>query len=143
NLERCTALRESCEWVSPAVSLCAGRGASAHATRTNAAARCTGLSRGTSIEQDCRTDMLPAILDDLKVLDLSEGLAGPICAKILADFGADVIKVEPPKGDAGRAVAPFFGQEPHPEKSLVFLLANLNKRGVRLNLEDPDGRELF
>lgn len=87
--------------------------------------------------------MLPAILDDLKVLDLSQGLAGPICAKILADFGADVIKVEPPKGDAGRAMAPFFGNEPHPEKSLVFLLANLNKRGVRLNLEDPDGRELF
>ena len=87
--------------------------------------------------------MLPAILDDLKVLDLSQGLAGPICAKILADFGADVIKVEPPAGDAGRRIAPYFGQEPHPEKSLVFLLANLNKRGVRLDLDAADGRELF
>ena len=49
--------------------------------------------------------MLPATLDDLKVLDLSQGLAGPVCAKILADFGADVVKVEPLKGDAeiGRA----------------------------------------
>ncbi|MCC7079171.1 MAG: CoA transferase [Burkholderiales bacterium] len=87
--------------------------------------------------------MLPATLDDLKVLDLSQGLAGPICAKILADFGADVIKVEPPAGDAGRRMGPFFGAAPHPEKSLVFLLANLNKRGVRLNLDDADGRALL
>ena len=87
--------------------------------------------------------MLPATLDDLKVLDLSQGLAGPMCAKILADFGADVIKVEPPGGDVARTMAPHFGNEPHPEKSLIFLLANLNKRGVRLNLDDPNGRDLL
>ena len=87
--------------------------------------------------------MLPAILDDLRVLDLSQGLAGPICAKIFADFGADVIKVEPPAGDAGRRMGPYFGEAAHLEKSLVFLLANLNKRGVRLNLDDADGRELL
>ncbi len=87
--------------------------------------------------------MPPATLDDVKVLDLSQGLAGPICAKILADFGADVIKVEPLGGDTGRAMAPYFGNDPHPEKSLVFLLANLNKRGVTLNLDDPDGRDLL
>ncbi len=87
--------------------------------------------------------MQPATLDDLKVLDLSQGLAGPICAKILADFGADVIKVEPPAGDVARSMAPHFGNDPHPEKSLVFLLANLNKRGVTLNLDAPDGRELL
>ena len=87
--------------------------------------------------------MLPATLDDLKVLDLSQGLAGPICAKILADFGADVVKVEPPGGDTARAMAPHFGNDPHPEKSLIFLLANLNKRGVTLNLDDPAGRELL
>ena len=87
--------------------------------------------------------MLPATLDDVKVLDLSQGLAGPICAKILADFGADVIKVEPPAGDSGRTMAPHFGNDPHPEKSLVFLLANLNKRGVKLNLDDPDGQALL
>lgn len=85
--------------------------------------------------------MLPATLDDLKVLDLSQGLAGPICAKILADFGADVLKVEPPSGDAARSMAPYFGDEAHPEKSLVFLLANLNKRGVTLDLNDADGRD--
>src|ERR671910_767774 len=87
--------------------------------------------------------MLPATLDDLKVLDLSQGLAGPICAKILADFGADVIKVEPPAGDAARSMAPHFGNEPHPKKTLFFLLANLNKRGVPLNLNDPEGGELL
>ena len=53
--------------------------------------------------------MLPAILDDLKVLDLSQGLAGPICAKILADFGADVIKAEMPgTGDSLRQLGPFY-----------------------------------
>ena len=87
--------------------------------------------------------MLPATLDDLKVLDLSQGLAGPICAKILADFGADVIKVEPPGGDSARSMGPHFNNDCHPEKSLIFLLANLNKRGIRLDLEDPDGRDLL
>jgi crotonobetainyl-CoA:carnitine CoA-transferase CaiB-like acyl-CoA transferase len=87
--------------------------------------------------------MLPATLDDLKVLDLSQGLAGPVCAKILADFGADVVKVEPLKGDAARNMAPFFGNAPHPEKSLVYLLANLNKRGVKVNFEDAEGRALI
>jgi crotonobetainyl-CoA:carnitine CoA-transferase CaiB-like acyl-CoA transferase len=101
------------------------------------------LLNAPSIEHDRRTTMLPATLDDLKVLDLSQGLAGPLCAKILGDFGADVIKVEPPGGDAARSMAPHFGNDPHPEKSLVFLLANLNKRGVRLNLEAPEGRELL
>jgi crotonobetainyl-CoA:carnitine CoA-transferase CaiB-like acyl-CoA transferase len=87
--------------------------------------------------------MPPAALDDLRVLDLSQGLAGPLCAKILADFGADVIKVEPLGGDAARAMAPFFGGRRHPEKSLVYLLANLNKRGIKLNLDDADGRALL
>lgn len=87
--------------------------------------------------------MLPAALDDVKVLDLSQGLAGPICAKILADFGADVVKVEPPGGDAARLTPPHFGNDPHPEKSLIFLIANLNKRGVRLKLDDPEGQELL
>ena len=87
--------------------------------------------------------MLAATLDDLKVLDLSQGLAGPICAKILADFGADVVKVEPLSGDAGRSMAPHFGNVPHPEKSLIFLLANLNKRGITLNLDDAAGRDLL
>jgi len=88
--------------------------------------------------------MMPsAVLDDVKVLDLSQGLAGPLCAKILADFGAEVIKVEPPEGDAARRMAPYFGNDADPEKSLIFLLANLNKRGIKLNLNDTQGRDLL
>ncbi|RPI41604.1 MAG: CoA transferase [Betaproteobacteria bacterium] len=87
--------------------------------------------------------MQPASLDDLKVLDLSQGIAGPLCAKILGDFGADVTKVEPLEGDKARRMAPFFGEEPHPEKSLVYLLVNLNKRGVKLNFEDKAGQDLL
>ncbi len=86
--------------------------------------------------------MQHASLDDIKVLDLSQGLAGPLCAKILADFGADVIKVEPLEGDRARRLAPFAGNESHPEKSLVYLLANLNKRGIKLNFDTPAGQDL-
>jgi CoA:oxalate CoA-transferase len=87
--------------------------------------------------------MLPAVLDDLLVLDISQGIAGPLCARLLGDYGADVIKIEPPGGDRGRRMPPFFHDDPDPEKSLFFLLLNLNKRGVTLNLEQPEGADLF
>ena len=82
-------------------------------------------------------------LDDVRVLDISQGMVGPLCAKLLADFGADVIKVEPPGGEAGRSMPPFFHDDPHPDKSLIFLLANLNKRGITLDLESPEGQKIF
>ena len=85
----------------------------------------------------------PSALDDLRVLDISQGIAGPLCARLLGDFGADVIKIEPPGGDCGRRMPPFFHDDPDPEKSLFFLLTNLNKRGVVLDLEQPEGAELF
>ena len=87
--------------------------------------------------------MLPAALDDLKVLDISQGIAGSYCAKLLADFGADVIKVEPPGGEALRTMGPFFHDDPHPEKSLIFLVLNLNKKGITLNLETSSGANIF
>ncbi len=87
--------------------------------------------------------MTPSALDDVTVLDISQGIAGPLCAKLLGDFGADVIKAEPPSGDPARTMGPFFNDDPHPEKSLLFLLANLNKRGITLNLETPTGRQMF
>jgi crotonobetainyl-CoA:carnitine CoA-transferase CaiB-like acyl-CoA transferase len=87
--------------------------------------------------------MLPAVLDDLLVLDLSQGIAGPICARLLGDYGADVIKIEPPGGECGRRMPPFFLDDPDPEKSLFFLMANLNKRGISLDLEKPEGADLF
>ena len=87
--------------------------------------------------------MMSSALDDVRVLDISQGIAGPLCARLLADFGADVIKVEPPDGEAGRSMPPFFHDDPHPEKSLFFLLANLNKRGITLDLESTAGAGIF
>ncbi len=87
--------------------------------------------------------MGPSAMDDIRVLDISQGIAGPFCAKILGDFGADVIKVEPPGGESGRTMGPFFHDDPNPEKSLFFLLLNLNKRGTTLNLETTTGAKIF
>ena len=65
---------------------------------------------------------------------------GAACAKHLADFGADVVKVEPPDGDPMRHVGPFTGDEPHPERSALFLYLNANKRGVCLDLQSEESR---
>lgn len=81
----------------------------------------------------------PLALDDLRVLDLSAGIAGPLAARLIGDFGADVIKVEPPGGESGRRTPPFFQDDPDPEKSLFYLMLNLNKRGITLNLDTEEG----
>ena len=64
------------------------------------------------------------LMDGLTVLDLTQGAAGPFCTKQLAQFGADVIKVEPPGGDEARRAGPFAGDQPHPETSALFLYLN-------------------
>ncbi len=60
-------------------------------------------------------------LDDLRVIDLSQGIAGPYCAKLLADCGAEVIKIEPPGGDYARALGPFPDDIPHHDKGGLFV----------------------
>ena len=83
-------------------------------------------------------------LGDIKVLDLTHYIAGPYCTKLLADFGAEVIKIEPPgRGDPARGVGPFYRDEPHPEKSGLFLHLNINKLGITLNLKTPGGVRIF
>ena len=78
-------------------------------------------------------------LTGLKVLDFTHYAAGPYCTKLLADYGADVIKVErPPEGDGSRRMGPFPGDEPHPEKSAQFLHLNTNKRGIAVDLKHDD-----
>lgn len=78
-------------------------------------------------------------LEDVVVLDLTKVLAGPYCGSILADFGATVIKVEPPvKGDDGRHYGPYQNGE-----SLYYANLNRGKQGVTLNLKAPEGKELF
>ena len=82
-------------------------------------------------------------LDGVKVLDLSEDISGSFCGRLMADYGADVLKIEPPVGASLRRMGPFFGDDPHPEKSLFYLLMNLNKKGVTLNLETVTGRNIL
>ena len=82
------------------------------------------------------------LLAKMRILDLAEGKAA-FCAKLLADLGAEVIKLERPGGESSRRVGPFWGDSPHPERSLSFLYHNSNKKGVTLNLEDAAGRDLF
>lgn len=78
-------------------------------------------------------------LENVVVLDLSRVLAGPYATMVLADFGADVIKVEQPKvGDDSRAFGPFVGKE-----SVYFMSLNRNKRSMTLNLKDPKAKEMF
>ncbi len=79
-------------------------------------------------------------LDGVFVVDLSEGVAGAYCSKLLADLGADVVKVEPPSGDPLRRMGPFPGGVPDPERSGLFLHLNANKRSVALNLDAPADR---
>ena len=70
---------------------------------------------------------------DLIVLDLSRSVAGAYCAKLLADYGADVIKVEPPEGDPIRRRGPFPDDAPSSEASGLFTYLNLNRRGIVLD----------
>ena len=82
-------------------------------------------------------------LDDVRVLDLSEGVAGPFCTKLLAALGADVISVEAPgRGDGARSCPPFAGDEPHPELSGLFLYLNTGKRSVTLDLQQASARAI-
>ena len=82
-------------------------------------------------------------LDDIRVLDLSEGVAGPFCTKLLAGLGAEVIKVEQPvQGDPARSVGPFLRDQPHLEGSALFTHLNTNKKSVSLNLQDRADRKL-
>ena len=76
----------------------------------------------------------------LRVLDLTSGVAGPYCTKLLADYGAEVLKVEPPGGDPARREAPFFQNEPGPDRSALFLQLNTNKRSIVLDIETSGGQ---
>ena len=73
-------------------------------------------------------------LDDLRVIEFAEMVSGPMCGKMFADMGAEVIKIEPPGGgDRARAHPPFAGDIPHPEKSGLFLYLNTSKKSLTLD----------
>src|SRR2546425_694453 len=85
---------------------------------------------------------MPAPLAHLRVVDLTD-LRGALAARLLADLGADVVKIEPPGGDPGRLRPPFAGGVPGKDRSLPFLYRNANKRGVTLDLHDAAGWRRF
>jgi len=77
-----------------------------------------------------------------RVLDLTD-YKGVFCTKIMADYGADVVRIEPPLGDPGRSKGPFPNDEPGVESSTYFLFYNTNKRSITLNLETDLGQTIF
>jgi crotonobetainyl-CoA:carnitine CoA-transferase CaiB-like acyl-CoA transferase len=79
-------------------------------------------------------------LAGLKLLELSEFVSGPYCGKLMADLGADVVKVEQPRGDVARRLGPFRDDVPDAEGSGLFLYLNTNKRGVTLDLSSASAR---
>ena len=83
---------------------------------------------------------MPGALEGLKVIDLSRVLGGPYCGQMLADHGADVIKIEPPQGDETRTWGPPFDKE---GVSAYFAGINRNKRTIALDLSKPEGREVL
>lgn len=85
--------------------------------------------------------MADAVLEGVKVLDLTRNIAGPYCTKLMADYGAEVIKIEPPEGDPCRMLGPFPGDKPDKEKGGLFLYLNTNKKSVTLDLKTPQGKE--
>ena len=82
-------------------------------------------------------------LAGFKVVDLGHHIAGPYCTKLLAELGAEVVKIERPDGDPVRKMGPFFQDDPHPEKSLLYLYLNTGKKSITLNLKTELGKKVF
>jgi len=89
--------------------------------------------------RDARTD-LTGPLDGVRVLEATTTWAGPMCCAVLADLGADVIKVEIPTGDVGRAISPML---PGTEVSFMHATVNRNKRSLSLDVRSDEGRDIF
>lgn len=82
-------------------------------------------------------------LDGIRVLDLTQALAGPYCTMLLADLGADVVKIEPPTGDMTRFAGPFTGDDTDQAYGGYFASVNRGKRSIVLDLKVDDDRERF
>lgn len=85
----------------------------------------------------------PRAMEGVKTLDLGVGIPPANAARLLACFGAEVIKVEPPDGDSLRMSGPFPGDIPNPETGGLFQYLNVNKKGATLNLDSGQGRSIF
>lgn len=89
------------------------------------------------------TETKTGALAGIRVLDLTHVLAGPFCGQLLADQGADVIKIEPMEGDFFRRVGPFLPDDEARECGGLFQVCNRNKRSLAINLKSEQGRELL
>ncbi|HAL47732.1 MAG TPA: hypothetical protein DCP37_08260 [Dehalococcoidia bacterium] len=84
----------------------------------------------------------PSALGHLRVLEIVNEV-GEFCGKLMADLGADVVRVEPPGGASTRQIGPFLGDDPGPERSIHFWQYNANKRSITLNLDETEGQALL
>src|SRR5437773_8662427 len=103
---------------------------------------CTAGSRrspGTAARTDATQD--PSLLGGCRVLDLAD-LSGAVCGRILADLGADVVKIEPPGGEADRLQPPFVGDVENAERSIPWIAANVHKRSVTCDFGAGDAPRL-
>ena len=82
-------------------------------------------------------------LDGLRVVEAVRSIAGQYCTKLLADMGAEVIKVEPPEGDETRNRGPFPKDVPDSERSGLYIWLNNNKLGITLRVEQATGRDIL
>src|SRR4030042_1242582 len=88
--------------------------------------------------------MAESALAGVKVLEYCQMVAGPYCTKLMADLGAEVVKIEkPPWGDEARRRPPFLHDIPDPETSGLFLYLNTSKLGITLNVETRIGKSIF
>jgi crotonobetainyl-CoA:carnitine CoA-transferase CaiB-like acyl-CoA transferase len=82
------------------------------------------------------------VLSAYRVLDLTTE-RGLLCGQILGDLGADVIKVEPPGGSPARRLGPFYQDQPHPDRSLLWWAYNRNKRSITLDIASGEGKDIL
>ena len=83
------------------------------------------------------------VLGGLVIIDLTQMLAGPYCTMMLADHGADVIKIEPPEGDMSRRLGPYADHDEGQKHSGYFHSINRNKRSIVLDLKSEEGLQIF
>ncbi|MDP7174548.1 MAG: CoA transferase, partial [Alphaproteobacteria bacterium] len=88
-------------------------------------------------------DSAGGALAGLRVVDLTQMLAGPYCAMLLADQGADVVKIEPPEGDVTRRLGPFLPGDEAKAYSGYYQSINRNKRGIVLDLKQAEGKAVL
>ena len=88
--------------------------------------------------------MIPTALKGVKILEFCTTISGAYCTKLMADLGAEVIKIEAPGiGDAARRKPPFPDDKPDPEKSGLFIYINTSKFGITLDPLKPEGKKIF